>query len=195
MTLASSNRAEINGNVLPLSLEAVNITSTGDVRGDIPDSVISVTAVDENMALISNIIQISDKGLSEAINITSIGAVGMNISESVVSVTAIDENMALASNTVQGSDNALSLSSEATNIIQTGVVGGLFSSMVVTVITDSEISLPKTPVEVIFVTSDGNDTTLPLSCTVLDTSAIFTSVTLTVITDSEVYPPEIYQNR
>jgi hypothetical protein len=38
----------------------------------------------------------------------------------------------------------------------------------------------------ICVASGDNDKTLPLSCTVLDTSAIFTSVTLTVITDLKI---------
>jgi hypothetical protein len=88
--------------------------------------------------------------------------------------------MALVSNTVQDSGNVLSLSPEATHIISTSVIvedisettfvavldtSAIFTSVTLTVITDSEVSPPTTPVEVIFVSSDNNDKTLSLSCT------------------------------
>jgi hypothetical protein len=52
MTLASSSRADIIGNVLPLSLEAPTITSTGAVGVNISESVVNFTAIDEHMVLV-----------------------------------------------------------------------------------------------------------------------------------------------
>jgi hypothetical protein len=58
MTLASSSRADIIGNVLPLSLEATTITSTGAVGVNISESVVNFTAIDEHMVLVSTTMQI-----------------------------------------------------------------------------------------------------------------------------------------
>ena len=124
MTLASSSRADIIGNVLPLSLEATTITSTGAIGVNISESVVNFTVIDENMALASNTVQDSDTVLSllsEDTNITHTGVV-RDTSESVITVSVTDVNMALVSNTVQDSDNVLSLSPEATHIISTSVI-------------------------------------------------------------------------
>jgi hypothetical protein len=179
MTLASSSRADIIGNVLPLSLEATTITSTGAVGVNISESVVNFTAIDEHMVLVSTTMQISDKGLplsSEGINITSTGAVGVNISESVVNFTVIDENMALASNTVQDSDNVVSLLSEDTHITSTGVVGGDTSESVTTVsVTDVNMALVSNTVQ-----DSGNI----LSLSSEDTNIISTSVIVEDISET-----------
>ena len=60
----------------------------------------------------------------------------------------------------------------------------------VTLITDSDISPPTTPVRMIFVAFDGNDKTLPLSCVELYTSFVFSSMAVTVIIDAEISPPK-----
>jgi len=121
--------------LLSLSSEATNITSTGAVRVNISESVVNFTAIDKNMTLVSNTVEMSGYHLSasEAANVASTDVPAGDISKSAISFTTIDENM-VSSNTVQVvSGNILPLSSEATNINPTGVFGGNISQSVVTV--------------------------------------------------------------
>jgi hypothetical protein len=55
---------QISDKGLPLSSEAINITSTGAVGVNISESVVNFTVIDENMALASNTVQDSDNVLS-----------------------------------------------------------------------------------------------------------------------------------
>jgi hypothetical protein len=80
-----------------LSLETTNLTATGVLGGNISESVITVTPIDENLAMRSNTVLVGDYVLavpSATTNITPTGVVGGNTSESRISFTAIDiENM------------------------------------------------------------------------------------------------------
>jgi hypothetical protein len=117
---------------------------------------ITIMSLPTSSMLSSNRAEISGNVLSlssETTNITPTGVAGGDISESVISVTT-DENIAYASSIrAEHNVDGISLSLPLISALLLDNIA-IFSSMVVTVITDSEISLPKTPVEVIFISQN-----------------------------------------
>jgi hypothetical protein len=75
-----SNTVQDSGNVVSLPSDVTNITSTGVLGSDISELVITVTTIDENIAMLSsNRAEISGNVLSlssETTNITPTGVAG-----------------------------------------------------------------------------------------------------------------------
>jgi uncharacterized membrane protein YgdD (TMEM256/DUF423 family) len=146
MTLVS-NTVQVSDNVVSSSSEATNISSTG-VGGNISESVITVTPIDENLALRSNTVQVGGYALevpSETTNITPTGVVGGNTSEFPKTPVAV--------RFVVSNDNGKTLPMSSALLLDANVIFSL--SMAVKLILDSEVFPPTTPVGVIFVVSDG----------------------------------------